>query len=187
MKPEVEKRTVKFTCADQTVDVNTTDGAKPQAVYVCEGDTVTWNPNGHTFLVEFKKDSPFADDGKKFDNGHAKSAKTKHHAQLTVYEYRITVDNHAFDPRLSAAVGPRDEWTYRWIVLIGSTASWKRRIAAIPAAPASHQEPAFSGVMPPMASTGMDTVRQTSWRSSVPCGGPNDAFDGVAKTGPKKM
>ncbi len=105
MKPEVEKRTVKFTCADQTVDVNTTDGAKPQAVYVCEGDTVTWNPNGHTFLVEFKKDSPFADDGKKFDNGRAKSAKTKHHAQLTVYEYRITVDNHAFDPQVIGGGG----------------------------------------------------------------------------------
>src|SRR5229473_5426264 len=100
-KPEVEKRTVKFTCADQTVDVNTTDGAKPQAVYVCEGNTVTWNPNGHTFLVEFKKDSPFEDGAKRFDNGHSKSAKTKHHDQLTVYEYKITVDNTVFsDPQV---------------------------------------------------------------------------------------
>lgn len=105
---KIEQRKVTFICGDQTVDVNTTDGAKPQAVYVCEGDTVTWNPNGHTFLVEFKKDSPFVDDGKKFDNGHAKSAKTKHHTQLTVYEYRITVDTtNIFDPQVIGGGGTR--------------------------------------------------------------------------------
>ena len=104
MKPG--KKIVTFTCGDQTVDVNTTDGAKPQAVYVCEGDTVTWNSNGHTFLVEFKKDSPFEDDGKRFDNAHPKSAKTKHHTQLTVFEYKITVDtNHVFDPQVIGGGG----------------------------------------------------------------------------------
>ncbi len=103
---KIKKKIVTFTCGDQTVDVNTTDGAAPQAVYVCEGDTVTWNPNAHTFLVEFKKDSPFVDDGKKFDNGHAKSAKTKHHTQLTVYEYRITVDTtNVFDPQVIGGGG----------------------------------------------------------------------------------
>lgn len=103
---KIGKKTVAFACGDQTVDVNTTDGAKPQAVYVCEGDAVTWNSNGHTFFVEFKKDSPFADDGKKFDNGHAKSAKTKHHVQLTVYEYRITVDTtNVFDPQVIGGGG----------------------------------------------------------------------------------
>jgi plastocyanin len=91
-----------FTCGNQTIDVNPDDGAKPQAVYVCEGDTVTWNPNGHKFLVEFKKDSPFEDRRKKFDNEHPKSDKTKPHKQLTVYEYRITVGvgteaPHVFD------------------------------------------------------------------------------------------
>jgi len=100
------KNTRTFTCADPTVDVNTTDGAKPQAVYVCEGNTVTWNPNGHTFLVEFKKDSPFEDGAKRFDNGHSKSAKTKHHDQLTVYEYKITVDNTVFsDPQVIGGGG----------------------------------------------------------------------------------
>lgn len=103
---KIQKKTVTFICGDQTVDVNTRNGAQPQAVYVCEDDTVTWNPNGHTFLVEFKKDSPFVDDGKKFDNGHAKSAKTKHHTQLTVYEYRITVDTtNIFDPQVIGGGG----------------------------------------------------------------------------------
>ncbi len=100
-----EPRTVQkreyFPCGDKTVDVNTSNGATPQAVYVCGGDTVTWNPNGHTFLVEFKKDSPFDDDGKRFDNGHAKSGKAKHVTGLTIYEYRITVDTtHVFDPQV---------------------------------------------------------------------------------------
>jgi plastocyanin len=104
-QPKVEK-TEYFPCGPKTVDVNASDGATPQAVYACGGDTVTWNPNGHTFLVEFKKDSPFDDDGKKFDNGHPKSAKAKHPKQLTIYEYRITVDTtHVFDPQVVGGGG----------------------------------------------------------------------------------
>ncbi len=101
------KKTVQFTCGDQKVDVNTTNGAEPPAVYVCPGDTVTWNPNGHTFVVEFKNDkSPFDPPEKRFDNGHAKSPKTKPHAQLTVYEYKTTVDTtHVFDPEVIAGGG----------------------------------------------------------------------------------
>jgi hypothetical protein len=103
---KVEKKTEYFPCGDKIVDVNANDGAAPQAVYVCADDTVTWNPAGHNFLVEFKKDSPFDDDGKKFDNGHAKSGKAKRVAQLTVYEYRITVDTtHVFDPQVVGGGG----------------------------------------------------------------------------------
>ena len=69
----------------------------------------------------------------------------------------------------------------------GSSASWNRRIAAMPAAPAIMHDFALSGVMPPMARTGMESARQTCSKRSVPCGAPNDAFDGVAKIGPKKM
>ncbi len=104
MKPG--KKAVTFTCGDQTVKVNTKNGAQPQAVYVCDDDTVAWDPDGHTFLVEFKDDSPFEDDGKRFDNAHPKSAKTKHHTQLKVYEYRITVDTtHVFDPQVIGGGG----------------------------------------------------------------------------------
>jgi uncharacterized lipoprotein YehR (DUF1307 family) len=89
-----------LSCGDKKVEVNTTNGAEPEVVYVCDDDTVLWNSNGHKFLVEFKKDSPFKDDDKKFDNGKPKSDKTKHHDKLKVYEYRITVDGVPFDPQV---------------------------------------------------------------------------------------
>ena len=82
----------RFACGDQPVDVDPNKGAQPQAVYVCAGDMVTWNSHGHKFLVEFRKDSPFIDGRKEFDNDHSKSDKAKPVGQLTVYEYRITVD-----------------------------------------------------------------------------------------------
>jgi len=41
-------------------------------------------------------------------------------------------------------------------------------MAAIPAAPADRQEAEFSTVMPPMASTGMETEWQTAARASIP-------------------
>jgi hypothetical protein len=86
-------------CGDKTVNVNTNTGADPQAVYVCDNDTVTWIPNPSTvsFLVEFKKDSPFNDGNKKFANGNSKSDHTKHHDKIKVYEYRITVNGQLFD------------------------------------------------------------------------------------------
>src|SRR6266481_249922 len=67
-----------------------------------------------------------------------------------------------------------------------SRASWKSRMAAIPEAPAARQSEAFNDVIPPMASTGMETARQTSASRLRPCGAPHAAFDGWAKTGPKK-
>jgi plastocyanin len=86
-------------CGDKAVNANANTGADPQAVYVCDGDTVTWIPSPSTvsFTVEFKKDSPFNDKGKKFDNGKPKSDKTKPHDKIRVYEYRITVNGQLFD------------------------------------------------------------------------------------------
>jgi plastocyanin len=104
-KERISRRTVTFTCGDRTVDANTNNGAQPQAVYVCEGDTVTWRANRHTFQVEFKKDSPFENNEKRFDNQHSKSDKAKHFTELTVYEYRITVDGTPFDPQVIGGGG----------------------------------------------------------------------------------
>jgi plastocyanin len=94
-------------CGDKTVDVNTTNGAEPQAVYVCGGDAVTWNSNGHTFLVQFtKQDSPFSDGNRTFNNGKPKSDTTKRHDKLKVYEYQITVDGQLFaDPQVVGGGG----------------------------------------------------------------------------------
>lgn len=93
------------TCGNKIVQINPNKGADPVAVYVCDDDTVTWNPNGHTFVVEFKKDSPFKDNEKTFNNGKPKSDKTKHHDVLTVYEYKVIVDGVTFDPQVVAGGG----------------------------------------------------------------------------------
>jgi hypothetical protein len=105
-QPRVAKKTKPIPC-DTTVNVDATVGAQPTAVYLCEDDTLTWNANGHQFVVEFKKDSPFEPPtDKKFDNGHP-SGKAKHYySQLTVYEYRITVDGHPFDPEVIGGGNP---------------------------------------------------------------------------------
>lgn len=96
---------VKISCADKVVDVDPMVGAKPLAVYVCNGRTVTWKDNGHAFKVEFKGDSPFSSDERVFHNQHAKSVGVKHLDQLTVFEYKITVDGKVFDPQVIGGGG----------------------------------------------------------------------------------
>lgn len=105
-QPKYAKKTKAVPC-DTTVNVDAMVGARPQAVYLCEDDTLTWNPGGHQFVVEFKNDSPFEPPEKRFDNGHP-SGKAKHYyGELTVYEYRITVDTtHVFDPQVVGGGNP---------------------------------------------------------------------------------
>ena len=94
-------------CGDKIVKaIAASPGADPEAVYVGKDDTVTWDPNGTTFAVEFKKDSPFVDDGKKFDNGNPKSKKAKQHLILKVYEYKITVNGQSYDPQVIGGGNP---------------------------------------------------------------------------------
>jgi hypothetical protein len=97
---KLPKKVESFPCDDQKVNVNLDDGAEPRAVYICEDNSVTWNANGLKFLVEFKGDSPFKGEEKKFDNKSPRSAGGKRVHGLTVYEYRITVDGHVFDPQV---------------------------------------------------------------------------------------
>lgn len=97
-----------FQCGDKTVTVDVpvppkTSPATPEAVYVCEGDDITWAPtaNVQTFEVDFKKDYPFSGSKKKFDKGNPKSPKTKHQDPgLTVYEYKLTVNGQPYDPQV---------------------------------------------------------------------------------------
>jgi len=96
---------VKLNCADVPVNVDPNIGARPPAVYVCKNHTVTWKDNGHTFKVEFKGDSPFTGDVKVFHNQSATSPGMKDLKQLTVFEYRITVDGKAFDPQVIGGGG----------------------------------------------------------------------------------
>jgi hypothetical protein len=90
-------------CGDKSINVNPSTGADPKAVYVCEGDVVTWAPNGHTFIVEFAKDFPFKGNPKKFTEKYNDnvSDKTLPHPKIKVYEYTIKVDgNPIADPQI---------------------------------------------------------------------------------------
>ncbi len=105
-QPKVTGKTL--SCGDKPVTVDPTNGASPEAVYVCEGDTVTWNPTADvvTFVVEFKSDYPFAGPKKNFDKGDRKSPKTKPQKELKVYEYKLTVNGHSFgDPQVVGGGG----------------------------------------------------------------------------------
>ncbi len=55
-------------------------------------------------------------------------------------------------------------------------------MTATPAAPARMQSAAFDASIPPIATTGTDTARQTSARPSRPIGSDASGFDGVAHT-----
>lgn len=95
-------------CGDKPVSVDPSYGADPEAVYVCQGDTVTWNPTANvvTFVVEFKNDYPFEGPKKKFEKGDPKSPKTKPQPILKVYEYKITVNGKSFgDPQVVGGGG----------------------------------------------------------------------------------
>jgi len=92
------------------VDVTATNGAgaDPEIVYVCEDETVFWNANGHQFSVEFTGESPFKDEGKKFDNTSPYSGKSKHHDKhkYQLYGYQITVDKVQYDPQVIGGGNP---------------------------------------------------------------------------------
>ena len=92
-------------CGNKPVNVDPSNayGADPEAVYVCEGDIVTWTPTANvgTFVVEFKNDYPFEGPKKNFTKGDAKSPKTKPQPVLKVYEYKLTIDGKSFgDPQV---------------------------------------------------------------------------------------
>ena len=104
-QPRVAKKTKSVPC-DTTVNVDPTVGAQPPAVYLCEDDTLTWNSNGNQFVVQFKNASPFESGGTTFDNNNP-SGQAKHaYQKLTVYEYKITVNGHPFDPQVVGGGNP---------------------------------------------------------------------------------
>jgi hypothetical protein len=117
---------ISIPCEDkQTIDVNLTNGATPDAVYVCEDQTVIWQDNGHKFEVQFKDDSPFKGDAKKFDNKSPTSKGGKNHAHITVFKYTITVyddkgNPHPFDPHVIGGGG------YPFQLIVESTVNTKR-------------------------------------------------------------
>jgi hypothetical protein len=96
-----EKGSATFACQDKTVKVVPIDGTDPKAVYLCPGNTLTWDENSHTFTVIFIKNSPFVDKKKLFHNKDYKSKAMNHDKVLTVYNYHIIVDGELInDPQV---------------------------------------------------------------------------------------
>lgn len=75
------------------------------------------------------------------------------------------------------------EFVRRFCTISAMLFSWKRRMAAIPAAPAARQEPAFARVMPPRARTGM--LAAQAWRSAARPVGWVAGISFFSKTGAK--
>ena len=68
---------------------------------------------------------------------------------------------------------------------LGRHASPRRaRMTATPDAPARMHSAAFVASMPPIATTGTETARQTSRSPSSPIGSPASGFEGVGQIGP---
>lgn len=84
-----------------TITVDPMTGVDVLDAYVCKGDKVTWNANGHTFCVFFKHDCPFAGPNgcKQIDDQHPKSGQVASDT-FEVYDYGIVVDGKAFDPHI---------------------------------------------------------------------------------------
>jgi len=101
-----------FVCGDLTVGVVPVDGTSPKDVYLCKGDTLTWEPNGHTFVVTFQKKSPFAGSPMVFKNDPQNpnnpvvSPPAIFTGSLVVYHYDMTVDNQPVsDPQVVGGGG----------------------------------------------------------------------------------
>lgn len=99
------KPTVLFVCGDQIVKVQQKDqagndvGTVPKAVYLCEGNSLTWDPNGNDFKVKFRKNrSPFSGGDTEFDTKNNKSKGAKHtDLQVDVYDYDIWINGQKVD------------------------------------------------------------------------------------------
>ena len=107
-QPPPQPKTVTFPCGDHIIDVMTSGlDPKNKAVYVCEGDTVTWNPASDvkTMEVEFENDSPFEGGKKKFNKDDRKSPKTAPQPYLKVYPYKLTVNGQQVDPQIIGGGG----------------------------------------------------------------------------------
>jgi len=101
-KPPTGQKQHIFDCGDQTVGVVPNDGTNPKAVYLCDGDKLSWVPNGHQFVVTFKK-SPFVDGQLVFQNNPqnpnalVQSSAAQYTGSLVVYHYTITIDGKPVD------------------------------------------------------------------------------------------
>jgi len=91
-----------------------TGGVDLDAAYLCENDTVTWQPPTnetppvkHIFRVKFANGSPFVGGKSDFTEGDASGTVKGNYQKLEVYKYSITVDNKpTVDPQVIGGGNP---------------------------------------------------------------------------------
>jgi len=95
-----------FDCGDKTVGVVPVKGTFPKDVYLCQGDTLTWEPNGRTFVVTFPNEYPFQgkpttfQNNPQYPNNPVVSPPAVYTGSLLVYHYDILVDGKTTDPQV---------------------------------------------------------------------------------------
>jgi hypothetical protein len=105
------KKTKTFDCGNEQdikVGPQKKNGVDKQAVYVCDGDQVVWQPEtGVTFRVHFTGDCPFTSScTSDITDSTPQTAKTPQPTDLTVYKYKLTVnDTLVFDPHVVGGGG----------------------------------------------------------------------------------
>ncbi|HEX9222312.1 MAG TPA: hypothetical protein VF860_03185 [Candidatus Acidoferrales bacterium] len=96
-------RTASFPCGHQDVQLSDQTGVDKKNVFVCDGDTITWDPTGHRpFKVEFTQESPFGNPQLTFDENN-KTTPPMPKTAGACFKYKITLDhdpNRSFDPQI---------------------------------------------------------------------------------------
>jgi hypothetical protein len=106
--PVNPKKTRPVPC-DTTVTVDATKGPQPDSVYLCEYDTLTWvkGTGTNSFVIQFKGNSPFADNAKNFNEQDAAHKAKSQYGPLEVDKYSITVNStNTFDPQVVTGGNP---------------------------------------------------------------------------------
>jgi len=96
-KTATEYFELRVTCTTKITVMQT--GVDEPDAYVCKNTNVTWNANGHDFVVIFKHECPFPS-CKKIDNQHPTAGPMKGLQKLTVFDYGIVIDGTLYDPHI---------------------------------------------------------------------------------------
>jgi hypothetical protein len=97
-------RTASFPCGHQDVQLSDQTGVDKKYVFLCDGDTITWDPTGHRpFKVEFTQESPFENTQLTFDEKNKTTLPMPKSAEGKCFKYTITLDHDphkSFDPQI---------------------------------------------------------------------------------------
>lgn len=106
--PPTTKKTRPVPC-DDTVTVDAAKGPQPDPVYLCENDKLTWvkGTGTNSFVIQFQKNSPFADGAKNFNDQNATHSGKSQYGPLEVDKYSIIVNSTTtFDPQVVTGGNP---------------------------------------------------------------------------------